>query len=329
MRLISSFAASLWLLGKLVEAGTHSRGPEALYFYYAYRLDVEVSSSMKVPEAWKLAPGGNNDPEDWPDNEVDETRKGMNFHAFIAKVAKGGYGRVAGRQKVADPWFPTTEELVDLARWPRDDGMPLDPIDSTKTNRFSYVGVAPRNLLGKLNEAGKKPGDYFNLENLMAIVANRAMDRYEKNTAVGQRYYNEMRKCVKEAQIARKIDGGDHTKDTSWKLLEQWLGAQPDKYKVEKKNIEKSLLKQQTVTVLPAESTIFAGSQYKDMDWVATRTAITKKVGKKAVGGVFYKGNLFKFFKKMAADMVSCASTFVSWSRCPRTINSGSQGLTT
>jgi hypothetical protein len=278
----------------------------------------------------KLAPTqGKNLPEDWPNNEVDETKKGMNFHAFMTNVAKGGYSRNEGRVKVGDPWSPTMDELTGLARWPRDDGVALEPEDSNKAGRFSYVGVSPGKLLGKLNEAGSKPGTYFNLDNILAIVANRAKDVYASNPEIGQRYYNEMRKCVKEAQIARKIDGGDHTKDTSWKLLEQWLGAQPDKYKVEKKNIEKSLLKQQTVTVLPAESTIFAGSQYKDMDWVATRTAITKKVGKKAVGGVFYKGNLFKFFKKMAADMVSCASTFVSWSRCPRTINSGSQGLTT
>jgi hypothetical protein len=243
---------------------------------------------------------------------VDETRKGLNFHAFVAKVSKAGYGRVAGRQKVADPWFPTTDELVDLARWPRDDGNPLDPIESTGTNRFSYIGVAPKKLLGDLNTAKGKPGDYFNLENLMAIVANRAMNRYENNTAIGQRYYNEMRKCVREAQVGRKLDGdGGRLKKTAWKLLEQWIAAQPAPYKVEKKSIVETQLKIKPTTVLADESTTFAGQKYEGLDWAKTKKAITAKVGKKAVEGAFYK-DLFKFIGTMSMDMVSCASAFVS-----------------
>jgi hypothetical protein len=308
MRLLTSITASLCVLGKLAVAGTHSRGPEALFFYYAYRLDVEVSSAENTP--WKLAPGiGENMAEDWPNNEVDTSRKGMNFHAFMTKVAKGGYGRGQGRLNIKDPWFPTMDQLSGLARWPRDDGVPLDPENSNKPNRFSYIGISPGSLLGDLNEAGKKPGNYFQFDNILAIVANRAKDVYEKNPKIGQQYYDEMRKCVQEAQVARKMDGGDHTKDTSWRLLEQWLATQPDKYKLEKRKIDKALLKQKEVKVRSHESTLFAKEKYTDMDWVTTKDDI-KKNGGKAANGPFYQ-ELFEFFKTMAADMVSCASTFL------------------
>lgn len=317
MRLVAAIAGSLCLLGRLVQAGEHSRASETLHLYWAYRLDVEVSSAEFPDEEtpWKLGSKETspNDPADWPNGQLDTSRRGMNFHAFLRANAKGYSGQNRARSRIADPWNPTLLEVKGIASWPRDDGIPLDP--NSSGNRFSFNGIAIPTLLGVLNDDPKKRDNtYFQWDNILAIVAQRTSQLYEMNDEIGQEYYDKMHAAMRESRISRRLDSGPYKKQKVGQLLQVWLNLQPAQYKPELNKVSKGLkgpfLKEfdPQPRVRPDESAMFVNAPYQDMDWAATKDAVRKTVGPKSIGSDFYTA-LFGFFDEMAIDMVSCPVT--------------------
>ncbi|KAK4211738.1 hypothetical protein QBC37DRAFT_389408 [Rhypophila decipiens] len=266
MRLRSLFS-SLWVLsGSLVVANTDTRALELEYNWWAYRMDVEVSTAefLSKPEnagknpndekPWQLGRNikASNLPEDWPRGPP-IPGFGLNVHAYTAGIAKGDYGRVAARTLpgMDDPWNPDFRaayvekkdangnyvgEPRTIMRLPRDSGPALDPINSDGTfanekspNKYSFQGFDPDAVLGPLNGAkGVAAGNYFQLDNQLAIVAKRCSQLYQKNPDLARPYYEKMARALENAQRIRLLESRGFQIESA----KTWLKQYEDKNKI-------------------------------------------------------------------------------------------------
>lgn len=284
----------LWLTA-LAEAGRHARGLELLFFYNCYRLDVEVSVAQwladnpgKTPaeanaaRPWSMAKNAEipNFPED-ADPPGGPQRYGMNFHTFAVATEsnESRYARLEGRAQIADRWMPKPQEVVGIARWPFDNKsikMGPDPDNKKDPNRYSYRGFDTIKMLGTLNA---KPGalkndDYFNFDNMLKIVSQRAKDLYERNPEIGRPYFENMVKCLKEAQVARRMEAAAFRKKGVWYHLQK-LDAEENK---KTRQLSASWMESSKIKIKGSESTVFKNWEYEDLDVRKTAERMEKRI---------------------------------------------------
>lgn len=292
-------------------------------------MDVDVSVAEAEEEGktrdqilkdppWKMAAGGSadlNEAADWgPDGEIDKSKYGMNFHAFCKYTNNQGYGRDVGRQKVANPWSPTIEEVKDISRWEYDasSGLKLatqEEIDEDKrkypdprkskipgAKLTSFNGFSPQKLF-----KGLKVGDWANQ---LQVAAELASKNYEKNPGVAGPHFDKMIQSTRDAQVARKIDSGDFQKTRVWQMVEAWKKLQPTNAYSAK--IDKGMIKEKTDKIRSSESTVYAGDKYNNLDPKKTLKALQDKFGAKSMEKKFFT-DLNTFLKDMAKDFVRYA----------------------
>ncbi|KAK4454185.1 hypothetical protein QBC34DRAFT_470990 [Podospora aff. communis PSN243] len=311
MHLKKSLVAGLGLLGSTAWAGYDARSAEALFFYQAYRMDVEISSELArargedpaVTKPWMIANsdgknyvGSYNDPLDWPNGVEDRSRLGLNFHAFIQGTQRDGsrYGRIEARKRVADPWMPTLQDFADVKNGDRyvtrnniarldPDGGKLDWIDpitnegrNKNAERFSFTGFNPGKVLGKLNLHNgdrNSEANYFDFDNMMSTVARRCAWLYEQDPVRGAAHMNRIKLSLDEARGARNLE--------SKKYAIEGLGRAFDNYNQQKGlgqgTLSSKHIKADTRTVNYPGS-IFHGWQFKEFSMRETRLFIESKV---------------------------------------------------
>ncbi|KAK0620500.1 hypothetical protein B0T14DRAFT_497018 [Immersiella caudata] len=303
--------AGLGLLSSTAWAGYDARSAEALYFYQAYRMDVEISSAMArargddpaVTKPWMIANGGGknfvgsyNDPKDWPNGVEDTSRLGLNFHAFIQGTQRDGsqYGRIEARSRVTDPWNPTLANFADVKVGDRytvrnniarlnPDGGTLDWIDpvtnegrNKNSERFSFTGFNPGKVLGQLNLHNgdhTSAGNYFDFDNMMGTVARRCAWLYQQDPVRGAPYMAQIQRSLDEARGARSLE--------SKRYQIEGLERAFDNYNKENNlgtgTLAKSHIKSDTRTVNAPDS-IFNGWRFREFSMRETRLYIKDKV---------------------------------------------------
>ncbi|KAM7192237.1 hypothetical protein V8F20_008939 [Naviculisporaceae sp. PSN 640] len=328
MRPAAVFSA-LWFLNSFVSANIDTRALEIAFAYEAYRLDVEVSvaefladpknegKDPDVEKPWKLGRDipAKNEAADGPNGMGTSPRRyGLNVHAFCAGVSKKEfeYGRIAARARIADPWAPDFRaaymetkdangryvgEPRTIARLPRDNGVPLDPIkpdgsfaDEDSKNKYTWGGYNPTTVLGDLNAAkGKTQGNYFQVDNVLGILAKRASELYQKNPTVARPYYERMAVLADEAAKIRKIENQGNQAAAFRKYLEQY----------EKKNKVKNnlisgnpdLIKTRVRTMDTVAGSWCSGWKYREIDIEATRANWPTTSALKEHGGAIVGSN--------------------------------------
>lgn len=289
-------------------------------------MDVEVSVAEAEKEGktraeilkdppWKMASGASadlNEADDWPSGKKDTSKYGLNFHAFCKYANNQGYGRDVGREKVADPWKPTLEEVKGIARWAYDEGSgqklatDKEIEDDLKKNPDPKKSKIPGNKLTSFNGFSPKKlfkglptGDW---SKQLGVVAELASERFKKNPDVAGPHFDKMIEATKEAQVARKLDSGDFQKTRVWQMVESWIQLQ-DKNPYSK-NIVKSMIKEKSVTIQESQSSVYAGEPYKNVDPSGTMKALQNTFGKDKMQHEFFQ-DLITFLKGMAQDFVS------------------------
>lgn len=298
MHLPSAVLLCAGLLLPLVRAGSEVRGIEILFFYNAYRLDVEVSAALENDKedgnpdrSWKMAKQAYNLDSDFPGGNVDTSRLGANFHAFTGSTASMGYAKATGLGKIADPWNPTWQEVRDIVKWA--------PIP--KGSQYSYGGFDVQAMLGDL--AGGQPNSvptpdgkrttknsFFDFDNMLAIIGKHCSDLAAEKPDIARPYMQQMADLADLAYEGR-------AKESAQFKIEDIKKALIAKYKqFEKKNpgTISGAVKTKTAT-----STNFG--QYKDLDVEATLKAIDKIAGKNA-------GEIKKEFNRLSKAFTKAAT---------------------
>lgn len=349
----NALVARLWVLGSsFVAANYDSRGPEVEFFYRAYRMDVDISvaeflanpenegKDPNVEKPWQL--GRNlktqNDDLDWPKGGRPHPFYGLNFHAWMAGVdAQGKYGRAAARSRIDDPVDPDfkaafgdekdangnyVEPRKNIMRLPPNDGRALDPIRPDNSfakprslNKFSFTAFNPNEIFGGLNKAtkGMNPGNYFEFDNMLGIVAKRCSDLYEKNPAVGKAHYQAMTDALRNAEEGRRMESRKFQVEGAYKVLE--------KYETSKHLKEGTISRQKNIlkTKTKVEPTTKSGSWYpgwksEKLDLSATKKSWPKSLAqhKEAIFGKpksISKGVMVEFVEKWTKGDLSFVET--------------------
>ena len=244
-----------------------------------------------VEKPWKIGRDikGENMEDDWPDKDVKaqedkKKRYGLNFHAFVtgAQGTTSSYGRAAARKKIKNPWEPPLSVWADtrkgesysgernnIARLPRDDGKPLQDLDDTTNDpiqskqnlakkKWSYEKLDPALLFGGLNKATGYDADYFDFDNMLAIIAKRASELYQKNPTVAGPHYEAMIKAADEAKLGRDLDGEKFKIGDIEKLMRRYM---VDQQKLGAASVSKDQIKT-TVETAPKTSVLFKKWKY-------------------------------------------------------------------
>ncbi|KAK1756785.1 hypothetical protein QBC47DRAFT_443410 [Echria macrotheca] len=265
----------LWVA--VVRAGAIVRGIEILLYYYAYRLDVEVSAALAKEEgkeqdrSWKIARGAINTASDFPDGKLDESKLGANFHGFTGSTASMGYAKADGLTKIKDPWAPTWEEVKDIVYW--------KPIP--KGSQYSYGGFDAKTMLGDM--AGKEPNSvpdgkgkrtknhFFDFDNMMAIIGKRCADLYDKKPDIARQYMEKISQLSSLAAEGRE-------KESAGYKIDDFKDAFTEKNKQFDKKNPKSITGAIETKKRPSANF----GEYDDLDVRRTKKSIAKVAGKNA-----------------------------------------------
>jgi len=254
-----------------------------------------------------------NEAADWPSGVKDESKYGMNFHAFCKSTNNQAYGRVEGRKRVKDPWNPTLEEVKDISRWPYDpeDGKTLATDQEIADDKKAHPDPRKSKIPGwkKTSFNGFAPTKLFkglalkDWNKQLETAAKWASEQYEKDPQVGKPHLTKMAEATREAQVARKIDSGDYQSQRVWQMIENWNKLQAKNAFSSK--LTKAMIIEKTDTIKSSESTLFAGKKYQNVDPEGTAAALQKAFGKAQMQRDYFK-NLRAFLSNMAKDFVSC-----------------------
>ncbi|KAM0339001.1 hypothetical protein ACHAPU_011102 [Fusarium lateritium] len=209
---------------KIVEAGSAVRGLEALFFYTAYRMDVDLSSARAIadgswdpndPDAekpWHIArdlpdDAAHTTATDW-DHPRDPNKYGHNFHSFIRQTqgSSSRYPTSGPQWGAVDKWNPTLDSVKGMASWEGATGTGGGDMDPSA--KFTYNGFDLQKMLGGCcqDKSATNKDAYFRFDNIYKIIGWRVKELYEQNPAAGRAHYEKMARCLYNSYIGRTFE---------------------------------------------------------------------------------------------------------------------------